>query len=141
MFERGVSLRVGVDAVEPARLQERLTKNPRLEAELFTLAERTYCAQQPAPVLHLAARFCAKEAVVKALAIDGFDPLEIEVVTPAPAPAILLHGDVAVRAHSLGMRISISLTHLDSIAVAVAVAQRRSSIERIWSKLKRVRKA
>jgi holo-[acyl-carrier protein] synthase len=125
MFNTRVSEGVGVDAVEPARLQQRLERNPSLEAELFTVGERAYCASQARPIEHLAVRFCAKEAVVKALALDGFDPLEVEVLDPAPAPVIQLHGDVAARAAALGVHVVISLTHLESIAIAVAIAERR----------------
>lgn len=131
MFESGVLPSIGIDALEPARLQQRLSRNPQLEGELFTAGERAYCAAQPNPIQHLAVRFCAKEAVVKALAIDGFDPLEIEVVAPSPAPAVLLHGDVAARARSLGVHVSISLTHLDSLAIAVAIADQWSQLRRL----------
>lgn len=134
MFHLGVSRRVGVDAIEPDRLKRRLERNPTLAFELFTVGERRYCASQATPIEHLAARFCAKEAVVKALTLDGFDPLEVEVLDPAPAPIIRLHGDVEARAASLGVHVVVSLTHLESIAIAVAIAER-------WSLAARVRHA
>ena len=51
-----------------------------LAERLFSEAEREYAAARARPGQHLAARFCAKEAVTKALALDVLRPLEIEVV-------------------------------------------------------------
>ena len=59
---------VGIDLVEPSRLAERLERNPSLGMTLFTNRERGYCIAQHHPEQHLAARYCAKEAVIKALA-------------------------------------------------------------------------
>ena len=117
---------IGLDLVEPERLRERLERTPGLEHELFLAGELSYCRQQPEPALHLAARFAAKEAVVKALGIDGFDPLEIEVVAGGEQTELLLHGDVAGRAAALRVEVKISLTHLPAIAGAVALATPRS---------------
>lgn len=116
--------RVGIDAVEPERLRDRLERMPTLRRELFTEDELAYSDQQWAPHLHLAARFAAKEAVVKALALDGFDPLDIEVLAGDPAPAIQLRGEAATRANDMGVRIEISLTHVASLALAIAHAVR-----------------
>ena len=65
------------------------------------------------PAQHLAARFCAKEAVAKALALEAWSWQDIEVVPTAGAPEIALHGAVAARADELGVSVSISLTHTD----------------------------
>jgi holo-[acyl-carrier protein] synthase len=70
----------------------------------------------------LAARFAAKEAVVKALGMDGFDPLDVEVVDGGEQCSLRLHGDVAERARALGVEVTISLSHLPNIAAAVAMA-------------------
>jgi hypothetical protein len=71
---------------------------------------------------HLAARFCTKEAVVKVLGMDGFDPLEIDVVGSGGAPRLELHGDVRRRARRLGAEVRVSLTHVQGMAAAVAFA-------------------
>lgn len=117
---------IGIDLVEPERLRERLRRTPGLEQELFLPGELEYCRRQPEPAQHLAARFAAKEAVVKALGIDGFDPLEIEVLAGGEQTALRLHGDVAVRAATFNVEVRISLTHLPAIAGAVALATPRS---------------
>ena len=59
-----------LDLLEIDRLERALARRPRLAERLFTDAERAYAAAQARPAQHLAARFCAKEAVSKAL-VDG----------------------------------------------------------------------
>ena len=113
---------IGIDLVEPARLQRRLDHHPGLRNELFTEAELAYCDAQPFPEQHLAARFCAKEAVIKALAIDGFDPRDVELLGGDGPPQLRLHGDVLRRALQLNLDVSVSLTHLTGVAAAVALA-------------------
>ena len=118
---------IGIDLVDPERLRERLQHNPGLEQELFLPGELEYCRRQAEPEQHLAARFAAKEAVVKALGIDGFDPLEIEVLGGGEQTQLRLHGDVAARAATLNVEVRISLTHLRAIAGAVALATPRNT--------------
>jgi holo-[acyl-carrier protein] synthase len=117
---------VGVDLVEPGRLQQRMVAHPGLVDELFTVGEQHYCHEQSDPSQHFAARFCAKEAVVKALGVDGWDPLEVEIKPGDPAPLVQLHGDMAEHAVRLDVEISISLSHLPAMAIAVAIAVPRS---------------
>jgi holo-[acyl-carrier protein] synthase len=114
---------IGIDLCEPKRLQERLTHNPELRDELFHAGERDYCDRQRHPEQHLAARFAAKEAVVKALGLDGFDPLDVEVLDGGEGCSLRLHGNAAVRAEELGVQVTISLTHLADLAGAVALAR------------------
>lgn len=114
---------VGLDLVDPARLGARLERSPGLAQELFHAGELDYCAQQPDPNQHLAARFAAKEAVIKALGIDGWDPLDIEIVEGGERTTLRLHGDVDMRATALGLQVTVSLTHLPAMAGAVALAR------------------
>jgi holo-[acyl-carrier protein] synthase len=118
---------IGIDLLEPDRLGERLTRNPALREELFLPGELAYADAQHDPNKHLAARLSAKEAVVKALGIDGWDPLDIEVVGGAEETGLHLHRGVRERAAALGVEVTISMTHLDSVAAAVAMARPISS--------------
>jgi holo-[acyl-carrier protein] synthase len=114
---------VGVDLLEIARLERALARRPGLAERLFTEAERAYAEGKPrGGAQHLAARFCAKEAVSKALAMDVFRPRDIEVVGTGGAPGVALHGAVAARAAELGVEVQVSLTHTRVTAGAVAVA-------------------
>ncbi len=88
---------VGIDLLDVGRFERALERRPRLAERLFTEAEREYAAERGRPAQHLAARFCAKEAVAKALALQVWDPLDVEVVSGAP-PTVRLHGRAARRA-------------------------------------------
>ena len=112
---------VGLDLLEIDRLERALERRPGLAERLFTDAERAYAAARARPAQHLAARFCAKEAVSKALEMDVFRPRDIEVVATGGAPEVALHGPVAARARGLGVRVLVSLTHTHGTAGAVAV--------------------
>ena len=116
---------VGIDLLEIGRLERALERRPRLAARLFTDEELAYAAARGRPGRHLAARFAAKEAVVKALGLrGGFGLREIEVRAGEP-PAIRLHGRAARAAEEAGLAISVSLTHSQEFAAAVALAEPR----------------
>ncbi len=113
---------VGVDLIEIARIERALERRPRLADRLFTEAEREYAAARPRPGRHLAARFAAKEAVIKALGLDaGTSMREIEVL-PGEPPTVKAHGRVAAQLADRGLELGISLTHSREMAAAVAVA-------------------
>jgi holo-[acyl-carrier protein] synthase len=119
-----VSAKVGIDLLEIERLERALERRPRLALRLFTDGERAYATARARPGQHLAARFCAKEAVAKALELEAWSFLDIEVVNDASgAPAVLLHGAVSARAQELGVHVNVSLTHTRLEAAAVAVAE------------------
>jgi holo-[acyl-carrier protein] synthase len=110
---------VGIDLLEIDRLERALERHPRLAERVFTEGEREYAAARARPGRHLAARFAAKEAVVKALGLQGgFGLREIEVLAGAP-PSVRLSGRAADAAN--GGSVSISLTHSQGFAAAVAI--------------------
>lgn len=113
-----VALAVGIDLIEIERVERALERRPRLAERLFTDAELAYARGRARPGRHLAARFAAKEAVIKALG-RGLPPREIEVVGSEP-PRVELHGRAAEVAGET--EIAISLTHSRESAAAVAIA-------------------
>ena len=113
---------VGIDLLEIDRLERALERRPRLAERLFTDAERAYAASRARPAMHLAARFCAKEAVAKALDLRGWSFREVEVTEAGGgAPVVRLTGAVAARARELGVTAHVSLTHERSVAAAAAI--------------------
>ena len=118
---------VGLDLLEIERLERALARSPRLALRLFTDRERAYAQARARPGQHLAARFCAKEAVAKALRLTGLDFREVEVVNDADgAPSVLLHGTAAARAAELGVDVDVSLTHTRTDAGAVVLLRTAS---------------
>jgi holo-[acyl-carrier protein] synthase len=112
---------VGIDLIEIDRIERALERHPRLAERIFTEGERAYAGAKARPGRHLAARFAAKEAVVKALGLDGgFSLRDIEVVAGEP-PSVRLFGRPAERA--AGAEIEISLTHSRDNAAAVAIVR------------------
>ncbi len=119
--DRPAGLGIGLDLLDIGRLERALERRPRLAERLFTDGERTYAAGRARPGQHLAARFCAKEAVAKALGLEAWSWRDIEVVATQAAPVVALHGAVARRAAELGVEVRISLTHTGVQAGAVAI--------------------
>jgi holo-[acyl-carrier protein] synthase len=113
---------VGLDLIEIDRIERALARRPRLAERLFTEEELAYAHERSRPGQHLAARFCAKEAVAKALGLEAWAFRSVEVIATRGAPTVRLEGTAAERASELGAQISVSLTHSDVTAGAVAIA-------------------
>jgi holo-[acyl-carrier protein] synthase len=123
---------VGVDAVDVGRFRRVLDRRPRLAARCFTQSEQSDATGSTDAVQSLAARFAAKEAVMKALGtgIGAFALTEVEVCrTPGAGaarnrPFLVLHGSAAELAGAQGAgRFHLSLTHTDDVAIAFVVAE------------------
>lgn len=118
-------IRCGTDMIECERIAAGIERfGERFLKRFFTAGERQDCADQPH---RLAARFAAKEAVAKALGtgIGDISWLEIEIRTDSKRrrPALTLHGKAAALADSMQLtEWDLSLSHTDSLAIAIAVA-------------------
>lgn len=117
-------MRVGIDLVRVAGVAEALeARGQRYLDRVFTAQEQADCRNVP---LKLAARFAAKEAVMKVLEVGRDEALpwtDIEVIRQTDrAPAIQLHGRAAEIARSRGIgELALSFTHEDEYAAAVVV--------------------
>jgi holo-[acyl-carrier protein] synthase len=123
---RATIVGLGTDLVEVARFRLALERRSRLAERLFSDAEREYAFRQKDPAKSLAARFGAKEAVMKALGVGlwRFAFRDVEVVRQrGGAPTVRLDGKAAVLAAERGVTDwRLSLTHTETMALAVAVA-------------------
>jgi holo-[acyl-carrier protein] synthase len=119
---------VGVDLVDVARFTLAIERHPRLIERLFTEGERRDARQRPE---RLAARFAAKEAVLKTLGVGvGAAPWRsIEVTTnDAGAPSVLLHGSASELARAAGVATwHLSMTHTSVTAAAVVVGSSKKA--------------
>lgn len=122
-------LGIGVDIVEIFRMTElRERHGDRFHDLLFLPAETEYCLSRAKPDECFAARFAAKEAVMKALGTGwagGVSFTGIEVVRAEHGqPAIRLHGSTAAKAQELGAgKIHITLSHSRELAMAQALVE------------------
>jgi holo-[acyl-carrier protein] synthase len=122
----GVVVGLGTDLVEIDRFRLAMKRRAKLGERLFSDDERAYAERHRDPAPRLAARFAAKEAVMKALGV-GLGAFKLRDVEVAPhksgAPELVLRGkatDLAERRGVTGWHLS--LTHTDSMAMAVAIA-------------------
>jgi holo-[acyl-carrier protein] synthase len=122
LSEGRAPIKIGIDLLEIDRLERALERTPRLAQRLFTEAELAYAAARARPGQHLAARFCAKEAVAKALDLTSWNFHEVEVIGTGGPPELRLSGTAAARAAELGVHVEVSLTHSGRDAAAVAIA-------------------
>lgn len=113
---------VGIDLIEIARIERALERRPSLAERLFRPDELAFARGRRRPGRHLAARFAAKEAAVKALGGEPLALRDIEVVGGGGKPPRLrLHGGAAVAAEKLDGELQVSLTHSGDHAAAVVV--------------------
>jgi holo-[acyl-carrier protein] synthase len=117
-------IRVGCDVVDVGDIQESLAAfGDRYLRKVFTATEISDCLGRNR-VQGLAARFAAKEAVIKAFAEPemAFPWREMEVTKDGPLPLLRLSGGLAERAREQGwLTSSLSLSHAECHAMAVVV--------------------
>jgi holo-[acyl-carrier protein] synthase len=117
------TLRVGVDAIGVGRLERLLADHPASAEELFTEQELRYCRSKRRCTEHLAARFAAKEAVLKAFGTGVSQRMrfaDVEVVNDSNGrPQVRLGGEVASFAQRRGLStLDVSMTHTEGMAIA-----------------------
>ena len=123
-------LGIGVDIVEISRMADlRQRHGERFKDLLFVPEEYEYCLSRAKPDECFAARFAAKEAVMKALGTgwaEGVAFTGIEVVRQEGGkPEIRLHGSTAKRAGELGAgTIHLSLSHSTISAIAQVLIEK-----------------
>ena len=114
---------IGVDLAMIPRMRKVIERwDDRFLRRVFTEEEIAYCQRRRDPVPHLAARFAAKEAVMKAL--SQLDPGRVLAMNQIEVrndrwgrPHILLHDGRHRR-----VKVHVSLSHVDTVAVASAIA-------------------
>jgi len=123
---------IGVDLCEIDRIERALVAShgKRFRERVFTEGEQAYCeARRRSRFESYAARFAAKEAVMKVLGTGwgrGVGWRDVEVVRePGAAPALRLHGQAAAIARRLGMvHWLLTITHGRTTAIAWVLAER-----------------
>lgn len=121
-------LGVGNDIVEIARIKAVLARySQRFLNRIFTSDEQDYCLKRKEPALHLAGRFAAKEAIVKALGTgfsQGLSWLDIEIRhDPNGKPIAVLSSFARELFGDLNLHISMSHCHQYATAIAICVGK------------------
>ena len=114
----------GIDLVDIPRFERTVARTPRLMQRLFAPSE------QALRLPSLAARYAAKEALIKALGgSDGVHWIEIEIASePSGRPYFVLSGSTAAAVAERGITtLHLSLTHDAGLAAAYVVAESRGS--------------
>lgn len=122
-------LGIGTDIIKVERIQKSMEANPRFGEKLFTPAETAYCEARASKYQSFAARFAAKEAMMKALGTGWNEQvhwLNIEVLREGDdAPKVVLHNETRVFAEKLGVRvIHLSSSHEKDHATAFVVLEK-----------------
>jgi holo-[acyl-carrier protein] synthase len=117
---------VGIDLVDVDRFRVSLQRTPSMRTRMFTDAERAYAETATDPTERYAARFAAKEAVMKALGVGlgafGFHDVEV-LRDEGGRPSLRIAGAAEVLAVERGVGAwQLSLTHTATSAGAVVVA-------------------
>ena len=119
---------IGVDAVEIDRFRRSLERTPSMKTRLFTHEELEYVEPHDDPSASLAARFAAREAVMKAMGV-GLGAFEFHDVWVQRAdsgrPTLVVTGRAEQIANELGVTDwHLSITHTDTTAIAYVIAVR-----------------
>jgi holo-[acyl-carrier protein] synthase len=121
---------IGIDIIEVRRIREVLLRTPQFRERVFTVAERTYCDNRGAVAAqHYAARFAAKEAMLKALQTGwrgGISWQDVEIASrDSGAPHLILGGLVQELFNSSGATAThLSMSHTSEHAIAQVVLER-----------------
>ena len=117
---------IGVDMLEIARMERVIKRRPSFLKRVFTDEERAYCDSCARPAEHYAARFAAREAVLKALGTgfsEGIGFKDVSVTNDEwGKPIAVLSGRATEVAAERGVQeVALSLSHTRDVAVANAV--------------------
>jgi len=120
---------IGTDMIEVERIAAKISKESGFRELVFSAGEIEYCESKTKKFEHYAARFAAKEAFLKALGTGwagGAALNEIEITHDEKGkPQLNLIGRTALSLGGSGAgKISISLSHLKSIASAVVIIEK-----------------
>jgi len=121
---------IGVDLIEIERMAQAITRTgPRLIERLYTDVEQAYCRTQHFPSACYAARFAAKEALLKALGTGLRQHMrwrDIEVCRDdLGKPSLRLYGYLQERCVTEGIQhVHLSLSHSTTCAIAQVILER-----------------
>ncbi len=113
---------IGTDIEEIARFDKLdRVEHKRFLERIYSEDELAYCYSRHSPAQHLAARFCAKESVIKALSILGISGVsyaDIRVERDGSAPTVR----IAKGSPAAHCKVALTMSHGGGLALAFALA-------------------
>lgn len=118
---------IGVDMLEISRMERVIERRPNFLRRVFTDEERAYCERSARPAEHYAARWAAREAVVKALGCGfgngvGIRDVSVSRDERGAVHAKLTGGAAKVALEKGVVEVALSISYTREVAVANAVA-------------------
>ncbi|MHB0937574.1 MAG: holo-ACP synthase [Armatimonadota bacterium] len=112
---------IGTDIEQISRIEQAMARTPRFAERVFTPAERAYCEARAHPAQHYTARFCAKEAFMKAIS-KSLSWQEVEVLRgESGPPTVHVHGNAADLL--AGRTVHLTMSHAGDYAVAFVLIE------------------
>ena len=126
MEMNNINVGIGIDIVSISKVEELISKHENFLTMVFTAREIAYCEEKKKSEEHFAARFAAKESVLKAVGIGlggGIEWTDVEILSSnSGKPRVCLHGEIKEIACKKNVeKIIISLSHCETHAVAQAL--------------------
>lgn len=120
---------IGTDIVDVARVQRLIEKSPAFIEKVFCAKEIAYCQERASSAESFAARFAAKEALMKALGTGWAEQISFKEICvfsdEKGKPGIELSGATKAYADKLGVRnVHLSLSHERTMALAFVILER-----------------
>ena len=119
---------IGIDHIENERVIDSINKSPGFREMVFSKTEIEYCERMANKAEHYAARFAAKEALLKALGIgltQNFQLCDIEINNDEKGkPFFVFSGefDRIIRSRNIS-KVHVSLSHLKSTSCAMVILE------------------
>ena len=113
---------IGTDIVEVERIEKSINRTEKFLEKVFTKREVDYCNSKPNRYERYAGRFCAKEAVSKALGtgVRNFNLTDLEILNDELGkPIIYFNGQLGNLEKEYEIHLSIS--HCKDYATATAI--------------------
>ena len=119
---------IGADIIEVRRVEKLVARGRQYLETIFTEKEMEYCEAKARKSEHYAARYAAKEAILKALGTGwrgGLAYSDIEIINEESGkPQVFVRGEVKKYFdHHQIRRTSISLSHTREIAIALIIME------------------
>lgn len=114
---------IGVDICDIRKLKAAMERSKKFLTRVFSKREIQYCRTKKNFIMHLAGRFAAKEAFIKAVSDKKIKLIEIETMNDKSGrPDIKITRTIeSILKKKSASRINLSISHTDSTSVAVCI--------------------